>query len=83
MIGKCLVVKGMLDRAVGTFNRALEGVEVMNESVKAIYYDLGETYEKMEDWKSAETAYGKIYDSDIGYRDVAKKMDVVYKKARD
>lgn len=82
MLGRCLVSKEMYDRAVSTFTRALEGTSVMNETVKALYYDLGLTYEKMEDWKNAEQAYGKIYDSDIGYRDVTQKMDVVYKKAR-
>ena len=82
MLGKCLISKEMYDRAVATFTRALEGSSVMNEMVKALYYDLGQTYEKMEEWKNAEHAYGKIYDSDIGYRDVAQKMDVVYKKAR-
>jgi Flp pilus assembly protein TadD len=82
MLGRCLIAKEMYDRAVSTFNRALEGTSVMNETVKALYYDLGLTYEKMEDWKNAEHAYGKIYDSDIGYRDVAQKMDSVYKKAR-
>lgn len=82
MLGKCLVAKGMYDRAVSTFTRALEGTAVMNEAVKGLYYDLGLTYEQMKDWKNAEHAYGKIYDSDIGYRDVAQKMDAVYKKAR-
>ncbi len=82
MLGKCLVAKNMFDRAVSTFTRALDGAGVMNEIAKALYYDLGQTYEKMNDWKNAEHAYGKIYDSDIGYRDVAQKMDYVYKKAR-
>lgn len=83
MLGKCLVAKQMYDRAVNTFNRALDGVGVMNDAAKAIYYDLGETYEKINDWKNAEQAYGRIYDSDIGYHDVAQKMDYVYKKARE
>ena len=81
MIGLCLVTKGMYDRAVGAFERALDRVEFINEAAKSIYYDLGETYEKMGDWKNAEQAYGKIYESDIGYRDISEKMDVVYKKA--
>jgi len=83
MIGRCLVAKEMYDRAVNTFSRALDGAGVMNEVVKTIYYDLGQTYEKMNDWKNAEQAYGKIYDSDIGFQDIAQKMDYVYKKARE
>ena len=83
MIGKCLVEKGMFDRAVNMFKRAVEGTVVMNLNVKAVYYDLGEAYEKMQDYTSAEAAYGKIYDADVGYRDIGKKMEEVYKKARE
>ena len=83
MLGRCLVAKEMHDRAINMFQRAVDGVVVMNQQVKNVYYDMGETYEKMEDWKSAEQAYGKIYDTDVGFRDIAQKMDTVYKKARE
>ncbi len=83
MLGKCLVEKGMYDRAINIFKRAIEGVVVMNQTVKAVYYDLGDTYEKAGDYTEAEHAYGKIYDADVGYRDVAKKMEDVYRKARE
>ncbi len=83
MLGKCLVDKQMYDRAVNMFKRAVEGVVVMNHTVKGVYYDLGDTYEKMGQFKDAEAAYGKIYDADVSYRDVAKKMEEVYKKARE
>ncbi len=83
MLGKCLVEKQMYDRAVNMFKRAVEGAHVINETVKAVYYDLGQTYEKMEKYSDAEAAYGKIYDADVGYRDVARKMEEVYKKARE
>jgi tetratricopeptide (TPR) repeat protein len=83
MLGKCLVEKQMYDRAVNMFKRAVEGVIVMNLTVKAVYYDLGETYEKMGQYTDAEAAYGKIYDADVGYRDISKKMDEVYRKARE
>ena len=82
MLGNCLVAKGMYDRAINMFTRAVEGAVVMNQMVKAVYYDLGETYERMEDWKQAEQAYGRIYDADVGFRDISQKMDYVYKKAR-
>jgi len=82
MLGKCLVEKGMYDRAINMLKRAVEGAVVMNFMVKSVYYDLGETYEKMEDWGQAEQAYGRIYDADVGFRDISEKMDYVYKKAR-
>lgn len=82
MLGKCLVAKEMYDRAVNMFKRAVEGAVVMNFMVKSVYYDLGGTYEKMEDWAQAEQAYGRIYDADVGFRDISEKMDYVYKKAR-
>jgi tetratricopeptide (TPR) repeat protein len=83
MLGKCLVAKQMYDRAINMFSRAVEGTVVMNPTVKGIYYDLGETYEKISNWSEAERAYGKIYDADVGYRDVAEKMEAVYRKARE
>ena len=82
MLGKCLVEKGMYDRAINMLKRAVEGAVVMNFMVKSVYYDLGGTYEKMEDWEQAEQAYGRIYDADVGFRDISEKMDYVYKKAR-
>ena len=83
MLGKCLVEKKMYDRAVNMFKRAVEGAHVMNETVKGVYYDLGVTYEKMGQFPDAEAAYGKIYDADVGFRDVGRKMEEVYKKARE
>lgn len=83
MLGKCLVAKKMFDRAISMFQRAVDGVVVMNQFVKAVYYDLGETYEEVDNFKDAEQAYGKIYDSDVGYRDIGQKMEAVYRKARE
>ncbi|HUW56733.1 MAG TPA: tetratricopeptide repeat protein [Planctomycetota bacterium] len=82
MLGKCLVEKGMYDRAINLFKRAVEGAVVMNHMVKGVYYDLGDTYVKMQNWEQAEQAFGRIYDADVGFRDISQKMDYVYKKAR-
>jgi hypothetical protein len=51
--------------------------------VKSVYFDLGDTYEKMENFEEAEHAFGKIYDSDVAFRDVSQRMEAVYKKARE
>jgi tetratricopeptide (TPR) repeat protein len=83
MLGRCLVAKGMYDRAINMFKRAVERTVVMNLQTKAVYYDMGETCEKMGNWSEAEQAYGKIYDVDVDYRDITKKMDYIYKKARE
>ncbi|HUV38876.1 MAG TPA: tetratricopeptide repeat protein [Planctomycetota bacterium] len=83
MLGKCLVAKAMYDRAVSMFNRAVDNVVVMNQFVKAVYYDLGETLERIGNYKGAEQAYGKIYDADVGFRDISQKMEAVYRKVRE
>lgn len=83
VLGKCLVEKNMYDRAVNMLKRAVEGAVVMNQMVKAVYYDLGDTYEKMGDYEQAEHAFGKIYDADVAFRDVSQRMDAVYKRARE
>jgi lipopolysaccharide biosynthesis regulator YciM len=83
VLGKCLVEKKMYDRAVNMFKRAVEGAVVMNQLVKSVYYDLGDTYEKMGNHEEAEHAFGRIYDSDVAFRDISQRMEAVYKKARE
>jgi tetratricopeptide (TPR) repeat protein len=83
VLGLCLVGKKMYDRAVNMFTRAVEGAVVMNPLVKSVWYDLGDTYEKIGDYEQAEHAFGKIYDADVAFRDVRQRMEAVYKKARE
>jgi len=83
MMGQCLVLKGMLEIAVDQFEQAITYTETMNEDTMNIIYNLGTTYERLGQWKEAEDQYKKIFEVDIGFRDIGKRLEWVYKKARD
>ncbi len=83
MLGKCFAIKGLDELAIEQFERALEGASLMDDEGKDIAYNLGNLYEKVENYAAAEDAYKKIFEIDIGYRDIAEKMETVYRKRRE
>jgi len=83
MLGKCFALKGLDELAIEQLEKALEGSSLMEESGKDIAYNLGTLYEKVGNYAAAENAYKKIFEIDIGYRDIAEKMEAVYRKRRE
>ncbi len=82
MLGNCFAKKGLDELAIEQFERALEESSLMEESGKEIAYNLGITYERVGNLEEAEGAYKKIFEIDIGFRDIAEKMEEVYKMRR-
>jgi len=83
LLGLCFAGQGMREYAVEQFEKALENVTVVGEAAKEILYNLGKTCEEMGRWKQAEEAYKRIYEVDIGYRDIDDRMKRAYQKARE
>ncbi len=83
MLGKCFASKNLDELAIEQFERALEGSNLMEENGKDIAYNLGVLYEKVGNLVAAEDAYKKIFEIDIGYRDIAQKMESIYKARRE
>ncbi|MHC4713103.1 MAG: tetratricopeptide repeat protein [Planctomycetota bacterium] len=83
MLGKCFARKNLDELAIEQFERALEGSNLMEENGKDIAYNLGVLYEKVGNLVAAEDAYKKIFEIDIGFRDIAQKMESIYKARRD
>jgi tetratricopeptide (TPR) repeat protein len=79
-LGRCFMAKGMANLAVSQFSRALEGVTGMTDLAKNILYNLGEAYEQMGEVQKAVETYEKIFETDIGFRDVSKKVAQLRKK---
>ncbi len=79
MLGVCFREKGMNDLAVAQFERALENMTSLTEEKKELIYDLGITLEKMKKYNEATEQFKKIFEVDIGYKDVAKKIEEAYK----
>ncbi|MDO9542551.1 MAG: tetratricopeptide repeat protein, partial [Kiritimatiellia bacterium] len=80
-LGMCFMQKTQFDLAKEQFERAVEGLTEMNDLKKEIYYQLGSLLEKAGDFEQAANRYYKeIYQTDIGFRDVAAKIEKSYLK---
>ncbi len=78
-LGACFREKGMFDMAIMRFISAAEQAIVMDNLKKEILYNLGSTYEQMGEKEKMIEQYKLIYDVDVTYRDVSKKIEDYYK----
>jgi len=82
-LGKCFAAKGLDELAIGQFEKALEESNLHEDAGKDIAYNLGILYEKVGNLGAAEDTYKKIFETDIGYLDIADRMERVYKVRRE
>lgn len=66
--------KGIHELARKEYERALGGADPKSERAKEILYNLGAIAEAQGNRAEARSFYIRIYEIDIGYRDVADKM---------
>lgn len=78
LLGEAFSRRGMLDLAVRTLENALREKPVLDEEKKALLYQLGGVLEKQGRPDQAVDQFKLIYENDIGYRDVAGKVDAYY-----
>lgn len=71
----CFQKKGILDLARKEYEAALEGCGAADDRGKEILYNLGLISEAEGDPEGARSSYIRIFEVDIGYRDVAAKME--------
>ncbi|MGF1452434.1 MAG: tetratricopeptide repeat protein [Opitutales bacterium] len=81
MTGKAMLHKGMGDLAVAQLASAKGETPIMNDLKKEIIYELGRAYEAAGDKDKAIAEYKEIYAADIGFRDVADKINQFYSKS--
>ncbi|MDD5483513.1 MAG: tetratricopeptide repeat protein [Kiritimatiellae bacterium] len=80
-LGVCFLRKEQFDLAKEQLEKAAEGLTEMNDLKKEIFYQLGALLEKTGDFEQAANRYYKeIYQADIGFRDVAAKIEQSYQK---
>ncbi|HCR28933.1 MAG TPA: hypothetical protein DIV79_02825 [Opitutae bacterium] len=79
LLGRCFMAKTLYDLALEQLQQAVEGISVMDDFKKEVLYLLAECYEKLERPEEAIEQYKTIYSNDIGYRDVADKIDRFYR----
>ncbi len=77
MLSICYMEKGLYPLAVDTLKRAIEKIEVKDESYWAMKYDLAEAYEKNGNLKEALDSYTEIYKWNSKFRDVSEKMNKI------
>ena len=81
-IGRCFAKQKMYDMAARRFESAIAEKEIFDEEKKELIYELGSVLESQGKMEEAITQYKQIYEVDIGYRDVAAKVDAYYAGAR-
>jgi len=77
-LGRALKAKNIKDMAAEQFVTAKKEVTQMNDLKKEIIYELATTYEEMGKKNEAIEEYKTIYAADIGYKDVADKINAFY-----
>jgi len=78
LLGRCYRQLGMLDLAAKQLENAAREMTVMDAVKKEIVYNLGLVYEQMGDVEKYIDAMKEIYETDYGYRDVAKRVESSY-----
>ena len=77
-LGQCFARRGMNDLAARTLQNAIKEKVVFDDEKKDLIYQLGSVLEKMGKREEAIEQFKQIYEVDIGYRDVAAKVDAFY-----
>jgi tetratricopeptide (TPR) repeat protein len=80
MLGHCFVQKGMPQAAITWFKKGLDAPGRNAEESKALQYELGSAYEQMGDLTKAVGAFTEVYGVDVGYRDIAERLDSLQKR---
>lgn len=78
MLGRCFEKKNMNDLAYSALNEAAKELVVMDGMKKDILYELALVCEKMGKQDLYLEALKEIYNTDYGYRDVAKRVESSY-----
>jgi tetratricopeptide (TPR) repeat protein len=76
--GQCLAAKGMNDMAARKIQEALKEKPSFDDEKKELLYMLGCVLEKMGKKEEAIEPFKQIYENDLGYKDVAVKVDAYY-----
>lgn len=80
-LGRAFKIKGQYDLALRQLQQALEGQTGLTERVKEIRYEMGDVYTLMRRKDEAKAEFGKIYEQDIAFRDVASRLSELDQEA--
>jgi len=77
-LAQCFAKRKMFDLAAKTFQNAIKEKTLFDEEKKDLIYNLGCVLETMGKKDEALEQLKQIYEVDIGYKDVAAKVDAYY-----
>jgi tetratricopeptide (TPR) repeat protein len=77
-LGQCFARRNMNDLAARTIQNAIKEKPLFDDEKKDLIYQLGCILEKMGKKEDAIEQFKQIYEVDIGYKDVAAKVDAYY-----
>ncbi|MGA2788822.1 MAG: hypothetical protein ABSF60_14980 [Verrucomicrobiota bacterium] len=77
-LAQCYAKRKMFDMAARMLETAIKEKPVFDEEKKDLVYNLGSVLESMGKKEEAIEQFKLIYEIDIGYKDVAKKVDDFY-----
>ncbi len=77
-LAQCFARRKMWDLAARTLQNAIKEKPAFDDEKKDLIYNLGCVFEGMGKKEDAVEQFKIIYESDIGYKDVAAKVDAFY-----
>lgn len=80
-MGMGFAAKAQYDLALKRFDETLAGMELKNEAWKNIMYEKADTLHKASKREDAKKAFLEIYEIDVSFRDVGKRVDELSKPA--
>jgi len=78
-LGLCFEEQGLTDLAIEQFEKAVSGVSLVDQEAKEILYSLAQAHEKQARMSEALETYKKIFEIDIGFKDVSQKIEQLLK----
>jgi len=77
-LGRAFKAKKLFDLAAAQFTTAKRELGAMDDAKKDAIYELGSCFELMGNGEAAIAEFKAIYSEDIGFRDVAEKVNAYY-----
>jgi tetratricopeptide (TPR) repeat protein len=77
-LGQCFAQRRMFDLAARQFETAIKEKPVLDDEKKELHYCLGCALDNLGRKEEAIDQFKRIYEIDIGYKDVAARVDAFY-----
>jgi pilus assembly protein FimV len=83
MIGLCFMEKDLFSEAISQFKTGLYVEGITDRETIALYFELGQAYERLEDIREALYYYEKVAKKDTRFRDVSTKISKLSQELGD